>query len=393
MKILAIANGIIGHRPGLSGGEVRFLEIAKRWQKNGQEIELLSSESAGQICQDFGLSVKLHIIPGTKSSNRFSYILRTLQAIFYFPQSLRDFKGDFIYSINDSLFDVIPAMRLKARCRSRVKWVALVHWIVPSPPWKRRYSGILNSILFFINERISLWLIKSSADLVLCVSEATAASARAFGIDPKKVHAVKCGVDLAVAQSAARDVKEKKYDAIYLARLHEHKGSADLSQIWMAVAGSRKDALLLVAGGDREDEEAVRAVFDKLGLEKNVEFCGYIFDVKEKFRKLAESRLLLVPSYSENWGITIGEAMACQTPVVAYDAQGLTDIWRDNVSWVPLGDRRAFAVKVLERLNDHGFLKHMSSKGADFIRQLDWQTIAEEELKLITAAPEERRRA
>jgi len=41
-KILFISNSIVGKNPGISGGESRFIELGKNWQKKGYEIHLMS---------------------------------------------------------------------------------------------------------------------------------------------------------------------------------------------------------------------------------------------------------------------------------------------------------------------------------------------------------------
>ncbi len=49
MKILFIANAIVGENPGLSGGEVRFIGIAKFWTDKGYEIHLMSAKGGKRL--------------------------------------------------------------------------------------------------------------------------------------------------------------------------------------------------------------------------------------------------------------------------------------------------------------------------------------------------------
>ncbi|MCD6094288.1 MAG: glycosyltransferase family 4 protein [Candidatus Omnitrophica bacterium] len=384
MKILIIANGIIGKNPGLSGGDVRFLEIAKYWAKSGQEIHLLSSQSAEKICANFGLKAILHIILGTeKTEKRSSFILRTLQTMFFLPESLNSFREGIVYSVNDSLFDVIPALRLKLRNRDKIKWAAVVHWLPPFPPWKRKKTTLSNSTLFFINERISVWLANRFADILLPVSKMTALQLQEAGMNMKKVHPVKCGVNFKEIRRIVADVKEKKYDAVFMKRVQPVKGIFDLIDIWKRVVKQKENAKLLIIGDVGDEEGKIEAVIKKENLEDNIEFAGYIFDVKEKFRRLAESRLFVLPSYEENWAIAVGEAMAAGIPIIAYDLKELINIWKNHVVWIPLGETQAFARRILEYLDNQLILKGLLEEDVEFIKSLEWENIAKEELEVI----------
>ena len=66
MKILFIANVIFGENPGLSGGEIRFIEIAKFWASKGHEIHLMSSKGGKTLCNNLGLEVIFHNIYNSK---------------------------------------------------------------------------------------------------------------------------------------------------------------------------------------------------------------------------------------------------------------------------------------------------------------------------------------
>lgn len=53
-----------------------------------------------------------------------------------------------------------------------------------------------------------------------------------------------------------------------------------------------------------------------MGIGQLVKFCGGVYG-DEKWRLFRQSDVFVLPTYSENFGIVVAEALACGTPVVA----------------------------------------------------------------------------
>ena len=66
-----------------------------------------------------------------------------------------------------------------------------------------------------------------------------------------------------------------------------------------------------------------------LGLTSRTRFTGFVEDA-ERDALVAGSRACAFPSEKEGWGLTVIEANALGTPVVARDAPGLRDSVRDD---------------------------------------------------------------
>ncbi len=382
-KILVIANGIFGKDPGLSGGDVRFLEIVRRWHESGHEIHLLSSKEAEDVCGIFGFKPIMHVIPGPAECNRITFITRAFQACLWSPAQLVGFNEGIIYSVNDSVFDSVPAWRIKLSLREKVKWAAVVHWLPPFPPWKRRKSTIMNSILFYVNERISIILIKFFADIALAVSDSTARQLVDFGLTKSKIVSVKCGVNFSEIRRIVSRIKIKKYEAIFMKRAQPVKGVFDFIKIWKRVIEVYPKAKLLIAGGEGGEEELLKQEIARAGLAKNIRSVGYLHSFKEKFTYMGQSRVFVLPSYEENWAIVIGEAMASRIPVIAYGLRELKQVWQSRVLWTSVGDTDKFAEAIITLLKSSKQRIQMVRNGLVFIKSLDWKTIARQELEKI----------
>jgi len=67
LEVLFIANGITsesdadGKTQVIGGGEVRFIEIAKRWKKRGVDISIITTEAGLDLCKRLGLEANFYI--------------------------------------------------------------------------------------------------------------------------------------------------------------------------------------------------------------------------------------------------------------------------------------------------------------------------------------------
>jgi len=96
-------------------------------------------------------------------------------------------------------------------------------------------------------------------------------------------------------------------------------------------------------------EETLKPKLDALGVSRCVKFAGVVSE-EEKFRLFKASRVFLMPSRYESWGIVIAEALVCGTPVVAYDLEAYRPIFGDLVGYVPCFDSGAFKQAAHEQL-------------------------------------------
>lgn len=379
MNVLFVMNGIgsVDGLSGISGGDVRWIEIAKRWQSVGHEIHVLTPKAGVSLCQKLGLHTHFHVSEVPNEYSLWAYLQRVLKAG-SLPEALNDFHG-VVYSTTEHLYDVLPALRIRENGND-VVWVVAVHWVAPL---NRKGTTMLNSLLFFFNQRLGLRYIKKKADIVLAVSKNTAEQIGHIGIE-NNVFPVVAGVDFQRIAKAASDTKTKKYDAIFMKRFQGTKGVFDIVDVWKDVVRVKRNAKLGMIGlGTKGVLTKLRKMVETYRIEENVDFLGPIYDFNAKFSILASSKLFVLPSYEENWAIVIGEAMAAGVPVLCYDLPEIKPIWENKIVWVPRGDKKAFASKVLELLDGEQARNELSKIGVEFIRKYDWHGIAEKEMTII----------
>jgi glycosyltransferase involved in cell wall biosynthesis len=86
------------------------------------------------------------------------------------------------------------------------------------------------------------------------------------------------------------------------------------------------------------------------------------------------------PSPKEGWGLTVVEANACGTPVVASRSPGLRDSVRDGETGylVKHGDEAELADRVVGLLTDSEVREKMSAAAVQWARTFTWERCARE---------------
>jgi glycosyltransferase involved in cell wall biosynthesis len=123
--------------------------------------------------------------------------------------------------------------------------------------------------------------------------------------------------------------------------------------IAIAIARATGLPLKIAAKVDRVDEDYWREVVEPLTHQADIEFIGEI-DERQKSAFLGDALGLLFPiDWPEPFGIVMIEAMACGTPVLAFDCGSVREIIRDGVTGriVSTIDEAVAAVPSLLRLD------------------------------------------
>lgn len=107
-----------------------------------------------------------------------------------------------------------------------------------------------------------------------------------------------------------------KKQVLFLSRVHVKKGIEILFDAWKRIHSEFAEWQLLVVGnGEAEYIQSLENRVENLGLKENIKILPPVFG-NDKIQLYQESALFCLPSYSENFGMAIAEAMSCGTPVI-----------------------------------------------------------------------------
>lgn len=185
---------------------------------------------------------------------------------------------------------------------------------------------------------------------------------REFGFDIPPALIVPNGVDGPEHESPRDSVtrgEDQKY-VLFLGRINWKKGLDRLIRAWEYVP----DRKLLIAGNDEEaHQREMEQLSESLGVAGRVRFIGMV-EGDAKWSLFRRAELFVLPSYSENFGIAVLEAMLMACPVVVTPEVGLAEAVADSgAGLVTAGDPVSLAATIVELLNDAERRREMGSRG------------------------------
>jgi glycosyltransferase involved in cell wall biosynthesis len=151
---------------------------------------------------------------------------------------------------------------------------------------------------------------------------------------------------------------------LFLGRLHFKKGLDLLVPAFERVRRAIPNAQLVIAGPENDSYGAkVRSWVAERGLDSAVRFTGHL-DGDDVRRAYVDADVFALPSYTENFGMTVIEAMACALPVVISDQVNIhRDVEDAGAGLVTRCDVDELAHALTALLGDSRLRRRMGSAG------------------------------
>ena len=261
-------------------------------------------------------------------------------------------------------------------------------------PYLLRPHGTLDPYIFehhrprkFVYERlIELRNLKNAAAVLFTAAEEMELARRSVPaikgvVVPLGVHPSEYDWDMTAKTSRTSQYGEAGGRTIlFLGRLNFKKGLDLLVKAFGLVARTHGDVRLILAGPDEDGYSTrVRLWLKEEGILSKVRFAGMLTG-KEKVSLLHSTDIFALPSYSENFGLAVVEAMASGLPVVISNR---VNIWREvagaNAGIVVNCDAVALADGLVALLDDSELRRTMGENGRRLVRQrYDWKIAAEQ---------------
>ena len=255
----------------------------------------------------------------------------------YFPAQ---FPRRLYYSspMQEALRDVVPQMDIvhnhsvflwptwaaaRAARRAKVPYVVSPRGMLVKDLIERKSRYAKAAWIRFV-ERATL----EAAAAVHVTSNAEARELAALGFELRQLLVVPNGVDgpVETEQSAGRRAQlgwqEDEKVVLFLGRVNWKKGLDRLIQALVHVRGAR----LVVAGNDEENYRGkLLEIAEMVAVADRVSFAGPVYGA-EKWNMLQCADCFVLPSYSENFGNAVLEAMAAGCPVVVTPEVGVAEV-------------------------------------------------------------------
>lgn len=356
------------------GGENRYYQLAKHLVASGDEVLVVTSNLSGCSSYETLFDGKLRIhrvgFPPHPTSRR----------------SILGIPGYFLSSVLKARLveecDVLDlntyASALAGKLVSRLKRkpsVVTVHDLFTGQ-WSSEHSLVV-SMLGSTSERL-IGLVNSEGPFIT-VSESTKRKMIHYlGLDEKSILVIPNGVDFEGIRKIARDTRRDSNRIVYVGRLIGYK---KVEQVLELVLRLRRLGLDVRADivGDGPEGVPLESLALKMGVTDSVRFWGFLKRYEDVARIVSSGTVFVNPSIFEGFGLTLLEAMAAGTPVVAYDLEAYREYARTGVNCLLAAryDFERFLENVKSLILDFDIARGVSEAGIETAKEFSWEKMAE----------------
>ena len=210
-------------------------------------------------------------------------------------------------------------------------------------------------------------------DNIIAVSNTTKRDLSKLGVNEEKIHVIYNGVD---HEKYKPGEKSEKPMILWIGRMKKYKNPFDSLRIYKKL--TKKAEMVVVGGGDLAIE------FARISEGMGVKYLGKVTE-EEKIKLYQKAWIVLSTSYIEGWGMTVIEANACGTPVVAYATGSMPEIIKEGVNGflVPYKDYD-YAAKVIDTILEENIIKELSKKSLGESMKYSWEKTADEYMRYLS---------
>lgn len=225
----------------------------------------------------------------------------------------------------------------RAAARARQKGVPVVwspHGMLT--PWALRHKTIKKALALAGYQYRDL----RKAAMLHATADSEVRDVRRLGLRQPVVVAP-LGVNVPYPGPAGARQRDGARIALFVSRVHPKKGLLNLVDAWAMVRpqGWR----MVVAGPDQDGHTAaVKARAEAKGVARDFEFAGAVFG-DGKNRLYAQADLFVLPTYSENFGVVVIEALAHGVPVITTKGAPWAELLGSSDQSSAIGDRLSAA--------------------------------------------------
>ncbi len=359
-KIAIVSDAIYPYNKG--GKEKRIFEISTRLAKRGHYVHIYTMKwwKGENIKVENG--VTLHAISPLYplySGNRRSIKEAIFFALHCFKLLYEDFDVIEVDHMPHLILFPLKIVCLIRRKRLIVTWNEVwgrVYWI--------KYMGILGNISYFI-EKLSVLM----PDEIISVSYHTTKNLKHILGFTKKITTIPNGIDLELIRNTKPS--KNKSDIIFAGRLLSHK-NIDVLIKSISLLIKKHPKLKCIIIGDGPEKNKLLKLTDDLKLNHNIVFLNFFKKSKKLYALMKSSKVFVLPSTREGFGIVAIEANACNIPII-------TSKHKDNAAKDLVKKMEGFVIelndKELARAIDLQFNQKFTSNFLESEKKYNWNSI------------------
>lgn len=349
-----------------AGGAERYIqEISKNWVREGHSVTLFASWD--------GKTKRYEEIDGVKTIRRGGFFSVYVLAFLYYALKLGG-KYDIVVDCENGIPFFTPLYSTKPK-------VLLIHHI-HREVHQKYLTFPLSFIAIFLESVLMPAMYKKLP--IVTVSKSSKEDIIASGLAGEgRISVINPGVEM---DKFTTGEKTNNPSFVYFGRVQKYKNIGLALFAFAEVLKKHSSATFTIAG-EGDDRVSLEKLSKKLGIHASVNFLGRV-DNSARTKLLAESWVALQPSIYEGWGITVIEANASATPVIASNVKGLKDSVKDGVTGMLFksGDYQDLALKMEEMIVNTKLRDELSSNALEWSASFNWNDAAGEFQEIVYSA-------
>lgn len=254
------------------------------------------------------------------------------------------------------------------------------------------FPDTFNSMIVLLHKRLLPRTLKN-ANRIITVSNSTKNDLISlFKIPKEKIRVIFNGVDEKFKPLSNKEIKKvkQKYSLnfpfiLYVGTLEPRKNIPSLIKAFYKFKKTNPLYKLVIAGKKGWKYNEIFETIDKLNLQNDIVFTGYILDNDLPALYNAADLFVYVSIY-EGFGLPPLEAMACGTPVITSNTSSLPEIVDDAGIMVDPYDIDGLSNAIFKVLTDEGLKTKMIKKGFEKAKMFSWEKCARETLEVYEEA-------
>ncbi len=365
MKIAFVYDAVY---PWVKGGaEKRIYELGKRLAGRGHEVHVFgvkwwdgadTIEYDGMVLHGVCAPMELYV------NGRRSISEAIIFSIKLFPPLIRE------------KFDVIDVSAFPYFSCFTVKLVSILRRnpmiITWHEVWEDYWYEYMGWRGFF--GKLVEHLVSKFTHTSIAVSALTKKNLVSLGVNSENIRIVPNGIDLKKIYAIPPSPYE--CDIIFVGRLIKEKNVDILLEAVGIVKEALPDVKCHIIGEGPERERLVRLAAER-GPLGNVRFFGFM-EYGELIARIMSSKILVLPSTREGFGMAVIEAFACGVPVITVKGErnAAASLVTEKTGFVVNLDAGELGDAICTLITDNMLREEMGAAAKDVAQEYDWDGIA-----------------
>jgi glycosyltransferase involved in cell wall biosynthesis len=377
MKVLHIIPSI---SPKLGGPTQVVLNLVRALRKEGIDVEIATTND------DDGLLLNVPLLECVEYQGlpvwffphaaRIKAFLPSLAFTQWLWQNIKN------YDILDNhyLFSYLPSCAAVFAQWQQVPYTVRI--MGQLTPWALAQSKLKKHVYSYLIEKRNL----NQAAAIHCTSVGEMEDVSAFGVKPPKV-VLPLGVNPPTLIGDAKSQLQYRYNLseevpiiLFLSRLHYKKRPELLIQTLGELKKQEQNFYLLIAGSGQDTYvQSLQKMVASLNITNQTSFVGFVSGY-EKDLLLQGSDLFVLPTYSENFGIALAEAMVSGLPIITTPGvQIAPEIDEAEAGIIVEGEIGSLKTAIADLLKNPQLREQMGENGRLVaLQRYSWQTVAQQ---------------